>query len=69
MAYHQSGDRHPKNRSRPASTGRPELPNLAAWGITDSIEQRRLQLWGEAILRSIDEHKHRKARRREGGAK
>ena len=69
MGYQQHGDSHPQNRNRPASTGRPELTNLAAGGITDSIEKRRLQLWGEAILRSIDEHKHRKARRREGGAK
>ena len=69
MAYHQHGERHPQNRNRPASTGRPELPSLAALDITNSREQRRLQLWGEAILRSIDEHNHRKARRREGGAK
>ena len=69
MGYQQHGDRHPQNRNRPASTGRPELPSLAALDITDSREQRRLQLWGEAILRSIDEHNHRKARRREGGAK
>ena len=69
MGYHQHGDRHPQNRNRPAATGRPELPSLEALDITDSREQRRLQLWGEAILRSIDEHNHRKARRREGGAK
>ena len=65
MAYHQRGERHPQNQSRPASTGRLELPNLAAWGITDSREQRKLQLYGENLLREIEAHRHRKHRRQE----
>lgn len=65
MRYQQSGDRLPQNRNRPASTGRLELPNLAAWGITDTREQRKLQLYGESLLREIEAHRHRKRRREE----
>ena len=65
MAYHQHGDRHPQNRNRPASTGRLELPNLAAWGTTDSREQRKLQLFQQALIRDVEAFRHRKMRREE----
>ena len=64
MTYHHGGERLPQNRNRPASTGRPELPNLAAWEITDTREQRKLQLYGESLLRETVAH-HRKRRREE----
>ena len=68
MGYQKRGDRHPQNRNRPASTGRLELPNLAAWGITNTREQRKLQLYGESLLREVEAHRHRKRRRDETNA-
>ena len=65
MALHQQGDRHPQKRNRPASTGRSNNPNLAAWRTVDSIEKRPLQQWGSAVLQSLVEHKARKQMRAE----
>ena len=68
MRYQQSGDRHPQNRIRPASTGRIELPNLAVLNVGNSREQRKLQLFGEALIRDIKAYRHRKGRREETNA-
>ena len=58
-----------KGKSRPVvETGRlPKLPKLDGVGLElDSVEARRLQLWGERLIADIAAWRHREARRREG---
>ena len=69
MQY-QQGDSRPfkrEGRSEDITTSkRLHIPNLAVWSDIDSIETRKLQLWGQAIIRAVEEHRHRKMRRNEG---
>lgn len=57
-----------KWESRPdVQSGRLEMPKLAGLGHDlDSVEARRLQLWGQRILADISAWRHRQMRRREG---
>ena len=66
MAYQQGDTRPHKRESRLHNGGRLTVPNLAVWSGIDSTEKRRLQLWGESIIRAVEEHRHRKARHGEG---
>ena len=70
MRY-QQGDSPNERESRfdGASTKRLSVPNLSVWNGIDSIEKRKLQLYGEAIIRAVEEHRHRKMRRSEGRGK
>ena len=68
MQY-QKGDSRPlkrESRSEGATSKRLHIPNLAVWSDIGSIEKRKLQLWGQAIIRAVEEHHHRKMRRNEG---
>ena len=69
MQY-QQGDSRPfkrEGRSEDITTSkRLHIPNLAVWSDIDSIETRKLQLWGQAIIRAVEEQRHRKMRRNEG---
>ena len=65
MRY-QQGDSPHKRESRQGDARRLTVPNLAVWSDIDSTEKRRLQLWGEAIIRAVEENRHREARRAEG---
>ena len=65
MRYQQGGSPH-KRESRQGDARRLTVPNLAVWSGINSIEKRRLQLWGESIIRAVEEHRHRKSRRAEG---
>lgn len=44
----------------------PTMPKLGGWLDLDSVEARRLQLWGQRIVDDIGQWKHRQERRREG---
>lgn len=45
----------------------PKMPKLGGcWQDLDSVEARRLQLWGERIISDIATWRHRERRRREG---
>ena len=68
MQY-QQGDSRPfkrESRSKDTTSKRLHIPKLAFWNDIDSIEKRKLQLWGQAIIRAVEEHRHRKMRRNEG---
>lgn len=70
MRYNATGSPPHKGKSRPEAQTpkRLHVPNPAAWGITDTREQRKLQLFGEAVIRAIEAHRHRKMRRSETNA-
>ena len=68
MRY-QQGDSPHKRESRHGDAKRLSVPNLSVWSVIDSIEKRKLQLYGEAIIRAVEEHRHRKMRRSEGRGK
>lgn len=56
-----------KGKSGPARTGPLKMPKLASIGLElDSVEQRKLQLWGNALIGSVEAWEHRKMRRSEG---
>lgn len=67
MRYHNTGSPPHNGKSRPEgqTPKRLHVPNLAVWSELDSIERRKLQLLGEAIIRAAELHRHIKARRQE----
>lgn len=69
MAGVFAGRSHQKREIRAADKVAvvPTMPKLnACWQELDSIEARRLQLWGERIIADIKQWRHRERRRREG---
>jgi len=62
------GYSRPKAKDRSSAMPRavPTMPKLGGWLDLDSVEARRLQLWGQRIVDDIGQWKHRQERRREG---
>lgn len=67
MRYHNTGSPPHNGKSRPEAQTpkRLRVPNLAVWSDLDSIERRKLQLIGEALIRAYEVHRHIKQRREE----
>lgn len=56
-----------KRESRPVRTERLRIPSLVGIGIdSDTPEGRALQAFGAAVVRAVDEWRHRQMRRAEG---
>ena len=67
MRYHQGDSPYKReSRSEGGTSQRLQIPNLAVWSEINSIEKRKLQLWGQSVIRAVEEHRHRKMRRSEG---
>ncbi len=67
MRGDSGGPRLKQKPSRVDCGTAPKMPKLGGcWQDLDSVEARRLQLWGERIISDIATWRHRERRRREG---
>lgn len=62
-----NGSSRPNAKDRSGDNPRavPTMPKLGGWLDLDSVEARRLQLWGQRIIDDIGQWRHRENRRRE----